>query len=368
MKVRNKRTKKATVALRRRWIRNYIIRIIVVSIIVGVFLKVGKSICFALHPVWMSGDLMYDILNYVDDHSFQFGVFFVIVIVFISTLLELSKISKVIGQIMDGVDIIYSGSSEEINLPKGFDEIEIGLRKIQVDTRENEQAAAEAISRKNDMIMYMAHDLKTPLTSIIGYLSLINEEKDISEKTKNKYVGIALKKALRLEELINSFFDMARFNFTHMMLEKSTVNMSMMLTQISFEFEPLFNEKNLSCSLDIQDNVMVNCDTEKMERVYDNLFKNIANYSYPETEISVHLEKYGDQGMRLSTVNHGKTIPPEMLEHVFDQFFRIDSSRNSESGGSGLGLAVTKEIVELHDGTISCRSENEKIEFEIIIP
>ena len=181
-------------------------------------------------------------------------------------------------------------------------------------------------------------------------------------------MGIALKKALRLEELINSFFDMARFNFTHMMLEKSTVNMSMMLTQISFEFEPLFNEKNLSCSLDIQDNVMVNCDTEKMERVYDNLFKNIANYSYPETEISVHLEKYGDQGMRLSTVNHGKTIPPEMLEHVFDQFFRIDSSRNSESGGSGLGLAVTKEIVELHDGTISCRSENEKIEFEIIIP
>ena len=368
MKVRNKRTKKATVALRRRWIRNYIIRIIVISVIVGILLKVAKVICFTMHPVWTSSDRMYFILKYVDDHSFMFGAFFVVLIVFISTLLELSKISKVIGQIMDGVDIIYSGSSEEINLPKGFYEIEIGLRKIQVDTRENEQAAAEAISRKNDMIMYMAHDLKTPLTSIIGYLSLINEEKDISEKTKNKYVGIALKKALRLEELINSFFDIARFNFTHMMLEKTTVNMSIMLAQISFEFEPIFKEKALTYTFDIQDNVMVNCDTEKMERVYDNLFKNIANYSYPGTEIYVHMEHYGDHGMKLNTVNQGKTIPPEMLEHIFDQFFRMDNSRNSESGGSGLGLAVTKEIVELHDGTISCRSENEKIEFEIIIP
>ena len=118
------------------------------------------------------------------------------------------------------------------------------------------------------------------------------------------------------------------------------------------------------CSVD----VFVICDIEKMERVYDNLFKNIANYSYRDTEILVSLEKNGDTGMRLLTINKGKTVPKEKLDHIFEQFFRIDNSRNSESGGSGLGLAVTKEIVELHGGTIGCNSENEEIIFEIIIP
>lgn len=367
MKTKNRQAKSASKSLRKRWIRNFILRIIITCIVVGIILTAGKSLCLSLHPVWYPDDIIYIILNYVDDHSFQFGLFFIIVIVFVVTVMELSKISRVIGQIMEAVNIIYSGSNEEIKLPKDFNEIELGLRQIQIDTRANSQAANEAISRKNDMIMYMAHDLKTPLTSIIGYLSLINDESEISEEVKRKYIGIALKKALRLEELINGFFDIARFNFTHMILEKEVVNMSMMVYQISSEFEPVFNEKNLTCVLNIEEDVMVSCDVEKMERVFDNLFKNIANYSYSGSEISIKLEKHNESGMRLVTVNRGKTIPAEMVEHIFDQFFRIDSSRNSESGGSGLGLAAVKEIVELHDGEISCSSENETITFEITI-
>lgn len=354
--------------LRAKWIRSYFLKICLICIVVGVLLCIGKMICFSVRPYWYSTDYFYSFFRFVDDHVLECGLITIMLIIFLSTALELARISKVIGQITNGVKIIYSGEDEQISLPKDFREIEIGLRQIQLDAKSNAQAAREADQRKNDMIMYMAHDLKTPLTSVIGYLSLIDEEKTLPDHIKEKYVGIALKKALRLEELINGFFEIARFNFTHMILEKTTINMSMMLSQIVVEFEPIFREKGLRYSLDIQPDVMVVCDTEKMERVYDNLFKNIASYSYPNSEIAVKLEKSQGGGMRLVTVNKGKTIPQELLDHIFDQFFRIDSSRNSENGGSGLGLAVTKEIINLHGGTICCTSANEKIMFEIRIP
>lgn len=354
--------------LRGRWIKNYVLRFIITCIAVGVFLWCGKVILFAIHPYWQASDQFYGLLNFVDDHVYECGITVIMLILLVSTGIELGEIAKVIGQITNAVKVIYEGNDGPIKLSEGFHEIEMGLRQIQLDTKANAQAAREAEQRKNDMIMYMAHDLKTPLTSVIGYLSLVHDEKDLPRQVQEKYVGIALKKAVRLEELINGFFDIARFNFTHMVLEKTTVNMSMMLSQIVTEFEPIFKEKGLKCHLDVQSDVMVTCDTEKMERVYDNLFKNIVNYSYPESEIQITLKKNGNQGMKLVTVNKGKTISKEMLEHIFDQFFRIDSSRNSESGGSGLGLAVTKEIIQLHGGTISCESENEEILFQLILP
>lgn len=351
-----------------RWIKTYLLRFFLTCVVVGFSLWFGKVVLFAVHPYWHEWDSFYGVLSFVDDHKLECGIMVIMTILLVSTIIELGKIAQVIAQITNGVKIIYDGDEKPIKLPADFHEIEMGLRQIQLDTKANAQAAKEANQRKNDMIMYMAHDLKTPLTSVIGYLSLVDEEKDLPEQVRERYVGIALKKALGLEELINGFFDITRFNFTHMILEKTTVNMSMMLSQIVSEFEPVFREKELSCQLHMANEVMVFCDVEKMERVYDNLLKNIANYSYPKSEISITLEKNGEKGMKLITVNKGKTIPKEMLDHIFEQFFRVDSSRNSESGGSGLGLAVTKEIVELHGGTISCESENEEIVFTVTLP
>ncbi|MGN1351164.1 MAG: sensor histidine kinase [Anaerovoracaceae bacterium] len=312
-------------------------------------------------------DRGYYLLKYISDHQIEVMTAMLAVSAVVSTAIVLNKTCQAIGQITNGVRAVYEGSSDQIYLPEEFKEIEMGLRQIQLEAQVNIKDAQEANQRKNDMIMYMAHDLKTPLTSIIGYLSLVNDEKELPASVREKYTAIALKKAQRLEDLINGFFDITRFNFTHMILEKSTINMSMMLSQIISEFESDFREKELTCSTEIANNVMVTCDTDKMERVYDNLLKNIVNYSYPKSEVFISLEKAGDSGMRLITVNKGKTIPEEMLEHIFEQFFRLDGSRNSRSGGSGLGLAVAKEIVSLHGGTIQCKSENEEIEFEVIL-
>ncbi|MFR4798362.1 MAG: sensor histidine kinase, partial [Lentihominibacter sp.] len=231
----------------------------------------------------------------------------------------------------------------------------------------NERAAREAEQRKNDLIVYLAHDLKTPLTSVIGYLSLLRDEPQISSDIRAKYTGIALEKAQRLEDLINEFFDITRFNLSTPALEEEPTNLSRMLEQISYEFNPILSEKNLSLDTDIAPDIEILCDRNKMERVFDNLIRNAINYSYPNTRINLTMSP-GKIGIDIIVSNHGKTIPADKLDRIFEQFFRLDSSRSTSTGGSGLGLAISKEIVELHGGLISASSENEMITLTVTLP
>ncbi len=174
-------------------------------------------------------------------------------------------------------------------------------------------------------------------------------------------------KAERLEDLINEFFDITRFNLTALTLEMELINLSRMLEQIASEFEPVLAEKSLRWHLEIQQDIMFSCDPDKLQRVFDNLIRNAVNYSYPGTEISVFMERE-EQETRIRVCNHGRTIPPEKLSHIFEQFFRVDSSRTSATGGSGLGLAIAKEIVQLHGGSIQAHSSDESIVFTVILP
>lgn len=137
-------------------------------------------------------------------------------------------------------------------------------------TLEQRRLAAEiAEKRKNDLVVYLAHDLKTPLTSVIGYLTLLRDENQISEELREKYLSISLEKAERLEDLINEFFEITRFNLSNITLEYSKVNLTRLIEQLVFEFKPMFLEKNLQCTLEVQPNTMVRCDVNKMQRVFD---------------------------------------------------------------------------------------------------
>lgn len=216
--------------------------------------------------------------------------------------------------------------------------------------------------------MYLAHDLKTPLTSVIGYLTLIRDEPQISPKLRERYTGIALDKAQRLEELINEFFDITRFNLTTLVLEPERRNLSRMLEQIIDEFRPVLAEKELSVRTSIAPDVEILCDPDKLERVFDNLIRNAVSYSYERTEIYFSMVKQIEDRVEISIWNRGKTIPQEKLEHIFEQFFRLDSSRSTATGGAGLGLAIAKEIVELHGGTIRAESAKESVVFTVVLP
>ena len=229
-----------------------------------------------------------------------------------------------------------------------------------------QRTAREAEQRKNDLVVYLAHDLKTPLTSVIGYLTLLRDEPQISPELRARYTGIALDKAERLEDLINEFFDITRFNLSYLELEKQTVDLSRMLQQVVSEFEPMLAEEQLTCTLDLPARMNYPCDPDKLARVFDNLLRNACHYSTPGTEVQISGAET-DTSIVLTFHNEGRTIPPEKLERIFDQFFRLDSSRATRTGGAGLGLAIAKEIVELHGGTISARSWDNQVEFQVTL-
>lgn len=229
------------------------------------------------------------------------------------------------------------------------------------------ERADEAEQRKNDLVVYLAHDLKTPLTSVLGYLQLMMDEPDLSMDTRMRYTGVVLDKAERLEDLINEFFEITRYNLTHITLEKSPINLTRMLEQIIFEFQPMFHEKDLSCTLDAPKDFIFTCDADRMQRVIDNLLRNALNYSFSSTVIQIRMQTEKNR-LILIFENEGNTIPEEKLGRIFEQFFRLDSSRGTKTGGSGVGLAIAKEIVELHGGTIQAFSADNRIRFQIELP
>ena len=212
--------------------------------------------------------------------------------------------------------------------------------------------------------MYMAHDLKTPLTSIIGYLTLLSDEKEISRGLQEKYIKIALDKSLRVEELINQFFDITRYNLYSMPIDKKEINLVYLLKQLVDECYPMLEKNNLSCNLIAPERVMFFGDGDKLARAFDNLLKNAINYSYKETIIEIMVEQK-ESKIEISFKNKGDKIPKYKLEKIFEKFYRGDEARISSTGGAGLGLAITKEIIELHGGNIKVKNDDEYIVFDI---
>lgn len=303
---------------------------------------------------------------------------------------------RYLDQLVKAAEELAMPGEATIRLPSALKDVENSLNLVRAQALRNAAMAKEAEQRKNDLIVYLAHDLKTPLTSVIGYLTLLRDEPLISSELRARYTDIALDKALRLEDLINEFFDITRFNLTVLTLDESRVNLSRMLDQVTSEFLPVLAEKSLTWHTEIAPNIELLCDPDKLARVFDNLVRNAINYSYPETELRLsmqllhHCPKDPDTAppeqnpaddlpgaavgetdfdiVLITLQNRGKTIPPDKLARIFEQFFRLDSSRSSATGGAGLGLAISKEIVELHGGTITAASGNEQITFTVKLP
>ncbi len=250
--------------------------------------------------------------------------------------------------------------------PREYAEIFLRISEIRQKMQAQAQTLHSETERRNDLVTYLAHDLKTPLTSVIGYLTLLRDEPDISVELRNRYTGIAMKKAERMESLLAELFEITSFRISNIELQMQTVNFSVMLSQLANEFLPLLKEKELQIDEDFRPDVMLLCDADKLERVIDNLLRNAIAYSYPQSVIHMQLWQ-GEQEVILKITNSGKTIPPEQLSRIFEQFFRIDAARSS-TGGSGLGLAIAKLLVEAHGGSITAQSENEHICFSVRMP
>ena len=253
------------------------------------------------------------------------------------------------------------------NCPQELLEFSQKLKDFKYSLKENEQARLLAEQQKNDLVVYLAHDLKTPLTSVVGYLTLLEEAPELPAEQRAKYIDIALDKACRLEQLINEFFDITRMNYQTLTAYKMPVNVTILLVQIINEFFPMMEEKNITVRQEIEPELMVPADADKLARVFDNLFRNAVNYSHAGTEIVCNARK-GNGCILVNIKNQGDPVPSDRLEHIFDKFYRLDSSRQSSTGGAGLGLAIARQIVELHDGTIEAVCNGGIMEFRIMLP
>ncbi len=260
---------------------------------------------------------------------------------------------------------LLADPERELHVPKGLRQVGGELSAVQERLARQQEEARQAERRRQDLIAFLAHDLKTPLTSVLGYLELLRDEPGLSEEQRSKYTGIALGKARRLEELVGEFFDINTLDLT---LEKrDPVQVSFLLEQLADEFYPLFAAKDLQCAPDIEPHLVVEGDGDKLARVFDNVLRNAVNYSTPGGSVGLMVRREGDSAV-VTISNQGLEIPEGELSNIFEKFYRLDAARSTRTGGAGLGLAIAREIVNLHGGTIHAESTGSTTAFVITLP
>lgn len=259
-------SKKGNTRSRRRSLRiwgGYLLVLMAWVVAVMALAFLGFIICASI--TWQPSPL-YDFLNWVRDYIVLVCIVTVLAGWVVISFYFISKPIKQLDVVANAAEQLSRPSEEPIQLPDSLEDISIQLNLAREQALRDARAAREAEQRKNDLIVYLAHDLKTPLTSVIGYLTLLRDEPQISPEIRARYTGIALEKAERLEDLINEFFDITRFNLSRLELERQSVDLTRMLEQVASEFRPIFAESGLSCSLDLPAQAHYSCDPDKLAK------------------------------------------------------------------------------------------------------
>lgn len=263
------------------------------------------------------------------------------------------------GNLQKRVDINSSGEIGQIG--ENINTIVERLENITKDERKAQQT-------KTDLITNVSHDLRTPLTSILGYLNLIEEDKYKDEVELRYYINIAYEKAQNLNVLINDLFELTKMQNNTLSFEMIEINIVELMSQIISHFEYQFRSENMEGRFgSTKDRLVVIADPMKLVRAFENLIINAMKYGKDGNYVDIKVKEDNEFAI-VQIINYGEPIPVVDLPHIFDRFYRVEKSRNRYDGGSGLGLAITKNIVESHNGSISVDSNNEKTIFEVKIP
>lgn len=332
----------------------------VVTVLIEVFLVTNVSLIATYMDNAGIDNFFISILVSFDVVVILMYVLFGILVFTVTFMILQEKSLRYITKISDAMQNISEGDlnvTVEVEGDDEFSSMAANLNKMVEDLKELMDKERESERTKNELITNVAHDLRTPLTSIIGYLELLSGDVKLEPEIQKKYINIAYVKTKRLEKLIEDLFGFTKMNYGKLSMYVGQVDVVKLLSQLLEEFYPSFVDKNLSYEL--QSNVpvkVITADGNLLARLFDNLINNAIKYGADGKRIMVKLHA-DDEIVTVSVINYGYVIPADELPLIFNKFYRVEQSRSTNTGGTGLGLAISKNIVDMHGGTITVTSD-----------
>ena len=332
----------------------------VVTVLIEVFLVTNVSLIATYMDNAGIDNFFISILVSFDVVVILMYVLFGILVFTVTFMILQEKSLRYITKISDAMQNISEGDlnvTVEVEGDDEFSSMAANLNKMVEDLKELMDKERESERTKNELITNVAHDLRTPLTSIIGYLELLSGDVKLEPEIQKKYINIAYVKTKRLEKLIEDLFGFTKMNYGKLSMHVGQVDVVKLLSQLLEEFYPSFVDKNLSYEL--QSNVpvkVITADGNLLARLFDNLINNAIKYGADGKRIMVKLHA-DDEIVTVSVINYGYVIPADELPLIFNKFYRVEQSRSTNTGGTGLGLAISKNIVDMHGGTITVTSD-----------
>ncbi|MEG0275706.1 MAG: HAMP domain-containing sensor histidine kinase [Coprobacillus sp.] len=326
----------------------------------------------------------FDIFNMSIEIKY-FISFIVSLIIFLVIFFDLMNITlKYLTDLSDTIQEVTAGDYS-VQVPIEYDD-ELGLLAANINAlsktlndkekegailKENERLAFDAErnaeKQKNDLITNVAHDLRTPLTTIIGYLELIKSNDQLSKEDIKNYSTVAYEKSKRLQGLMDDLFEFTSLDQTNVRVNMETINISELVLQIVDEFYPTFQEHQLIPKIHVsQQSLLIKGDGQLLARVFDNLLSNAVKYGQDNNDICIDVLN-DDDTVSIKIMNYGDPISQDDLPHIFEKFYRSDSSRSTATGGTGLGLAIAKNVIDIHNGHIFATSHKEKTTFVVVL-
>lgn len=333
--------------------------------------------------LWLSMDQIWEILGLTNERVLPYSeglrtqniqimvlALVGVVVFFASFLLQMDSIIQYVNEITKGIYRIADGDLETVIEPKGEDELTYIANSLNdmteklKDLMEKERIAERT---KNELITNVAHDLRTPLTSIIGYMGFLSTDDRLEEEVRKRYIEIVYQKAKRLEKLIEDLFSFTKLNYGKIAMKVEKVDLVMLLNQLLDDFYPSFENHSLTEEFATnQDSIVLDGDGNLLARLFDNLINNAIKYGSEGKVIRVEVEEIQDY-ITVKVINYGYIIPQKDLDLIFNKFYRVEQSRSENTGGTGLGLAIVKNIVDMHHGKISVKSSLDGTEFEVVL-
>ena len=314
-----------------------------------------------------------------------FIAFIISLFIFVIIFFDLMNITLKYISVLSGTIQEVTAGHYDVEAPIEYDD-ELGLLAANINAlaktledkekegeilKENERLAFDAErnaeKQKNDLITNVAHDLRTPLTTIVGYLELIKNNQQLSKEDIQKYSTVAYEKSKRLQGMMDDLFEFTSLDQANIKLHMITINISELVLQMVDEFYPTFQEHHLTPVINIsQPNLFIKGDGQLIARVFDNLLSNAVKYGEDDHEIKIEVLN-DEQNITIKIMNYGNPIAKEDLPYIFEKFYRSDTSRSSSTGGTGLGLAIAKNIVQIHNGQIFATSHKNKTTFVVVL-